>query len=163
MKRTDVDGAPSAHWTELITVARGYGYTGPALSPDAIRYLTEEGHTVEEKVVAEPNGKIDDTYTWCPQHPTVCYDSTRYDQCLSCEKQSKRRERFFALCRELGHDAHLAQARAKAHFGVASFNDLTIDQLDWLLDRLEQQKARRGGAQQSDSRDRENRDLRSAT
>lgn len=147
MKRTYVDGAPLRHWTELITVARGYGYTGRALSSDATRYLTEHGHTVEEKDVTEPNGKIDDTYAWCPQHPTVRYDYTRYDHCLYCEKRSKRRKRFFALCWELGHDSQVAKERAKAHFEVASFKDLTIDQLDWLIDRFEQQKARRGSAQ----------------
>ncbi len=163
MKRYYVDGAPLGHWTEIITVARGYGYTGRALSSDATRYLTEQGHTVEEKDVAEPKGKIDDTYAYCPHHPTVRYDYTRYDQCLYCEKQGKRRKRFCALCRELGHGAQLAKDRAKAHFAAASFNDLSIDQLDWLIDRLEQQQARRGSAQWPGSRDRENREPRSAT
>lgn len=155
MKRYYVDGAPLSHWTEIITVAKGYGYTGRALSSDATRFLTEHGHSVEEKDVAEPKGKIDDTYAWCPQHPTVRYDYTRYDHCLYCEKQQKRRKRFFALCRELGYSADVSKERAKAHFEVASFNDLTIDQLDWLLDRLEQQKARRGSAQPQGSRSRE--------
>lgn len=163
MKRYYVDGASLGHWTEIITVARGYGYTGQALSPDATRYLTEHGHTVEEKDIAEPKLKIDDTEAYCPNHPTVRYDYTKYDHCLSCEKQSTRRKRFFALCRELGYGAELSKERAKAHFEAASFNDLTIEQLDWLIDRLEQQKARRGSAQQHGSRDRENREPRSAT
>jgi hypothetical protein len=162
VKRTYVDGTPLGHWTEIITVAKGYGYTGRALSLDATRYLTEHGHTVEEKDIVEPKGKIDDTSAYCPNHPTVRYDYTKYDHCLYCEKQSKRRKRFFALSRELGHGAQLAKERAKAHFEVASFNDLTIDQLDWLIDQLEQQKVRRGSAQQQDSRDRDNREPRSA-
>ncbi len=163
MKHTYVDGAPLGHWTEIITVAKGYGYTGPAVSPGAIRYLTEHGHTVEEKEVAEPKTKINDIEAYCPHHPTVRYDYTRYDHCLYCEKQSKRRKRFFALSRELGYDTDFAKERAKAHFEVASFNDLTIDQLDWLIDRLEQQQARRGSAQQHGSRDRESREPRPAT
>jgi hypothetical protein len=146
-----------------FSTARGYGYTGQAVSADAIRYLTEHGHTVEEKDVTEPTDKIDETYAWCPQHPTVRYDDTRYDHCLYCEKQRKRRKRFFALCRELGYGADVAKGRAKAHFAVASFNDLTIDQLDWLIDRLEQQKARRGIAQQDGSHYREHREPGSAT
>lgn len=157
MKRTYVDGTPLGHWTEIITVARGYGYSGKALSTEATRYLTAHGHTVVEKDVAEPNGKIDDIYAYCPHHPTIRYDYTRYDHCLYCEKQRKRRKHFFALARALGHDPQLAKARAKAHFEVASFNDLSIDQLDWLIDRLEQQHARRRGAEQHGSRDRENR------
>ena len=163
VKRDYVDGAPLGHWTEIITVAKGYGYTGQALSSDATRYLTEHGHTVEEKDVAEPKFKIDDTEAYCPNHPTVRYDYTKYDHCLYCEKQGKRRKRFFALCRELGHDAQVAKERAKAHFEVASFNDLSIDQLDWLLDRLEQQQARRGDAQQPGSRDLEHREPGSVT
>jgi len=163
VKRYYADGAPLGHWTEIITVAKGYGYTGRALSADAIRYLTEHGHTVEEKDVAEPIGKIDDTYALCPNHPTVRYDYTRYDYCLSCEKQRTRRKRFFALCRELGYGADFAKERAKAHFAAASFNDLTIDHLDWLIDRLEQQQARRGSAHQHGSRDREHREPTSAT
>ena len=159
MKRYYVDGAALGHWTEIITVARGYGYTGQALSPDATRYLTEHGHTVEEKDVAEPKFKIDDTDAWCPQHPTVQYDSTRYDHCLYCEKRGKR---FFALCREFGCGADLAKEQAKAHIAVASFNDLTIDQLDWLIDRLEQ-KARRARAEQPGSHDHESRETRPAT
>ena len=148
MKRYYVDGAPLGHWTNIITVAKGYGYTGRALSSDATRYLIEHGHTVEEKDVAEPTCKIDDTEAYCPNHPTVRYDYTRYDHCLSCEKRSKRRKRFFALCREVGYGADVAKERAKAHFEVESFNDLSIDQLDWLIDQLEQQKARRERAQQ---------------
>ena len=160
MKRYYVDGAPLGHWTEIITVAKGYGYTGQALSPDAIRYLTEQGHTVEEKDVVEPKGKIDATYAWCPHHPTVRYDYTKYDHCLYCEKRSKRRKRFFALARELGYGGQLAKERAKAHFAAESFKDLSIEQLDWLIDRLEQQKARKEGAEQPGSRDRENRENR---
>jgi hypothetical protein len=133
VKRYSVDGAPLGHWTEIIAVARGYGYTGQAVSADATRYLTEQGHTVEEKDVADPKSKIDDTYAWCPNHPTVRYDYTKYDQCLSCEKRSKRRKRFFALCRELGYGADFVKDRAKAHFALASFNDATIEQLDWLI------------------------------
>ena len=163
MKRYYVDGAPLGHWTEIITVARGYGYTGQGLSPDAIRYLIEHGHTVEERDVAEPKGKIDDTYAYCPNHPTVRYDYTTYDHCLYCEKQRKRRKRFFALCRELGYGAQLAKERAKAHFEVESFNDLSIDQLDWLIDRLEQQKARRARGDQHGLRDGEHREPRPAT
>jgi len=160
VKRYYVDGAPLGHWTEIITVAKGYGYTGQALSPDAIRYLTEQGHTVEEKDVVEPKGKIDATYAWCPHHPTVRYDYTKYDHCLYCEKRSKRRKRFFALARELGYGGQLAKERAKAHFAAESFKDLSIEHLDWLIDRLEQQKARKEGAEQPGSRDRENRENR---
>ena len=61
-------------------------------------------------------------------------------------------------CRELGYGAEYSKERAKAHFAAASFNDLTIDQLDWLIDRLEQQQARRGSAQQQGSHDRDNRE-----
>lgn len=144
MKRTYGDGAPPGHWTKVINAANGYGYSGRALSSDATRYLTKHGHTVEEKDVAELSFKIDGTYAWCPQHPTVQYDYKRYDHCLHRENQGRRRKRFFALCWELGHGAQLAKEQAKAHFAAAWFNDLTIDQLDLLLDRLEQQQARRG-------------------
>lgn len=119
MKRSYVDGAPLGHWTEIINMAKGYGYMGPTLSSDATRYLIEHGHTVEEKEGAEPKSKIDETYAWCPQHPTVRYDYTRYDHCLYCEKQSKRRKRFFALCRELGYSAEVSKERAKTHFEAA--------------------------------------------
>lgn len=158
MKRYYVDDLPLSHWTEIISVAKAYGYTGKALSSDATRYLTEHGHTVVEKDVAEPKFKIDDIYAYCENHPAARYDYAKYDYCIYCEKHNQKRKRFFALCRELGHDAEVSKERAKAHFGAASFNDLSIDQLDWLIDRLEQQKARRGSVQQPNSHDRKNRE-----
>lgn len=142
MKRYYVDGLPLSHWTELISVAKAHGYTGTARSPDATRYLIEHGHAVVEKDVAAPKVKIDDTLAYCPNHPTTRYDYTKYDACFYCEKQTQKRKRFFALARENGHPAEVAKTRAKAHFEVASFNDLTIEQLDWLIDRLEQQRSR---------------------
>ena len=48
----------------------------------------------------------------------------------------KQKARFFALAYDLGDDAATVKQRAKQHFGVASFNDLTAAQLSDLIDRL---------------------------
>jgi hypothetical protein len=153
VKRYYVDGVPLKDWTDIVTVARRYGYHGDAssmsITADATTFLTEPGHIVEEKETVEPKRKIDETWAYCEQHPTTTYDYTHYDHCIQCERRLKRRKRFFALSRELGHGAQKAKDRAKAHFTLESFNDATIEQLDWLIDRLEQQKAKRSSEHQS--------------
>jgi hypothetical protein len=60
---------------------------------------------------------------------------------------------FFALAHDLGYDAALVKERAKRHFGLASFNDRTADQLSDLIDRLLAVKARRGQASAPDPPD----------
>jgi len=149
VKRYFVDGVRLQHWSELLTIAKGYGFTSTSsslsITSEAIAFLKDSGHTVEEKDVADPKLKIDETFAWCEDHPTTRYDYTKYEHCYYCEKRIQKRKRFFALSRENGLVAEVSKARAKAHFEVESFNDLTIDQLDWLINRLEQQRARKGG------------------
>jgi hypothetical protein len=48
---------------------------------------------------------------------------------------------FFALAHDLGYAAEVVKARAKEHFGLASFNDITSEQLSELIDRLLQLQA----------------------
>jgi hypothetical protein len=56
----------------------------------------------------------------------------------------KQKALFFALAHELGYDADVIKERAKRHFGLASFNDITTVQLGDLIDRLLAVQARRG-------------------
>jgi hypothetical protein len=55
----------------------------------------------------------------------------------------KQKALFFALAHDLGYDAATVKERAEQHFGVASFNDLTTQQLSELIDRLLALQARR--------------------
>ena len=55
----------------------------------------------------------------------------------------KQRARFFALAHDLGYEAATVKERAKQHFGVASFNDITTAQLRELIDRLQTLQAQR--------------------
>lgn len=48
----------------------------------------------------------------------------------------KQKAMFFALAHDLGYSAELVKARAKQHFGLASFNDITTEQLSELINRL---------------------------
>jgi hypothetical protein len=50
---------------------------------------------------------------------------------------------FFALAHQLGFPADLVKERAKQHFGLASFNDITTEQLRELIDRLVTLQAQR--------------------
>lgn len=52
-----------------------------------------------------------------------------------------RQKRFFALCRELGHDTEKAKERAKKRYGVEHFPDLNLNQVNELIGLLEGQKA----------------------
>lgn len=56
----------------------------------------------------------------------------------------KQKALFFALAHDLGYDAEMVKERAKQHFGLASFNDLTTQQLGELIDRLQAVQAHRG-------------------
>lgn len=55
----------------------------------------------------------------------------------------KQKARFFALAHELGYEAEVVKQRAKHHFGLASFNDITTAQLSDLIARLLAVQARR--------------------
>jgi hypothetical protein len=48
----------------------------------------------------------------------------------------KQKAMFFALAHDLGYKAEVVKDRAKQHFGLASFNDITTEQLSELIDRL---------------------------
>jgi hypothetical protein len=48
----------------------------------------------------------------------------------------KQKAMFFALAHQLGFPAELVKERAKRHFGLASFNDITPEQLSDLIERL---------------------------
>lgn len=56
----------------------------------------------------------------------------------------KQKALFFALAHDLGYQAEVVKKRAKQRFGVASFNDLTTEQLSELIDRLLELQVRRG-------------------
>jgi hypothetical protein len=56
----------------------------------------------------------------------------------------KQKALFFALAHDLGYDAPTVKQRAKQHFGLASFNDITTQQRSELIDRLLAVQARRG-------------------
>jgi hypothetical protein len=62
----------------------------------------------------------------------------------------KQKAKFFALAHELGFDAETIKERAKQRFALASFNDISPEQLSWLIERLldqqvKRQQATRGG------------------
>jgi hypothetical protein len=59
----------------------------------------------------------------------------------------KQKALFFALAHDLGYPAELVKERAKQHFELASFNDITTDQLSELIDRLLELQAKRGQEQ----------------
>ncbi len=56
----------------------------------------------------------------------------------------KQKALFFALAHELGYAADLVKERAKQHYGLTSFNDITTEQLRELIDRLLVVQAQRG-------------------
>jgi|GEM_PF-4434874 len=60
----------------------------------------------------------------------------------------KQKAMFFALAHQLGYPAELVKERAKSHFGLESFNDISAEQLRELIDRLvrlqEQRKEQAG-------------------
>lgn len=60
---------------------------------------------------------------------------------------AKQKALFFALAHNLGYDAEVVKDRAKQHFGLASFNDLTTAQLGELVDRLLELQTKRGREQ----------------
>lgn len=62
----------------------------------------------------------------------------------------KQKALFFALAHDLGYDAATVKQRAKQHFNLASFNDLSTDQLSELIDRLLALQARREQASAPD-------------
>jgi CMP-2-keto-3-deoxyoctulosonic acid synthetase len=49
---------------------------------------------------------------------------------------SKQKAMFFALAHDLGYPAEVVEERAKQHFGLASFTEITTEQLSELLDCL---------------------------
>lgn len=58
----------------------------------------------------------------------------------------KQKAMFFALAHQLGYDAETVKERAKARYGLESFNDITTEQLSWLIDRLLEQQTKRSTA-----------------
>lgn len=63
----------------------------------------------------------------------------------------KQKSMFFALAHQLGFSAELVKDRAKQHFDLASFNDITTEQLRELIDRLVALQAQRGDQHVADS------------
>lgn len=49
---------------------------------------------------------------------------------------AKQKALFFALAHDLGYAAEVVKERAKQHYGLASFNDISTEQLGALIDRL---------------------------
>jgi hypothetical protein len=100
-----------------------------------------------------PSFVIDDTYAYCPNHPTTKFNYRLYPNCHHCKRKADmskphtelQKKKFFALAHELGYSADLVKERAKAHFKLKSFNDATSEQLNWLIEKLLEQQARRGG------------------
>lgn len=64
------------------------------------------------------------------------------------QASSKQKALFFALAHDLGYEAEPVKVRAKQHFSLASFNDITSEQLSELIDRLLELQAIRGQKQQ---------------
>lgn len=48
----------------------------------------------------------------------------------------QQRKMFFALCKELNHDAERATQRVKAKYGLQSFKDVETKQLSEVIDAL---------------------------
>ena len=48
----------------------------------------------------------------------------------------QQRKMFFGLCWDLGFDPEEAKRRAKKHFNLVSFKDITKNQLSELIDKL---------------------------
>lgn len=55
----------------------------------------------------------------------------------------KQKAMFFALTHDLGYAAEVVKERAKQHFELSSFNDITTEQLSELIDRLLELQAKR--------------------
>lgn len=70
------------------------------------------------------------------------------------QASAKQRALFFALAHDLGYDATTVKERAKQRFGLASFNDLTAEQLSDLIARLQAVQVRRGQESPTDPADR---------
>ncbi len=49
-------------------------------------------------------------------------------------QQQKRM--FFALSHQLGYDPKRVKERAKEHFNLKSLNDATVEQMNYLIDKL---------------------------
>ena len=64
----------------------------------------------------------------------------------------KQKAMFFALAHNLGYPAGLVKERAKQRYGLASFNDMTTEQLGALIDRLVERQGKRaqGSAEETD-------------
>lgn len=63
---------------------------------------------------------------------------------MMTQATAKQKALFFALAHELGYAAELVKERAKQRFGLASFNDITTEQLSELIERLMVLQAQRG-------------------
>jgi hypothetical protein len=63
----------------------------------------------------------------------------------------KQKALFFALAHDLGYPPEIVKARAKQHFGLASFNDLSSEQIGELIDRLLQVQTTRAQEQTIES------------
>jgi hypothetical protein len=62
---------------------------------------------------------------------------------------AKQKALFFALAHDLGYVAEVVKERAKQHFGLVSFNDISTEQLGELIDRLLQVQATRAQQQRA--------------
>lgn len=63
---------------------------------------------------------------------------------MNHQASQKQKAMFFALAHKLGYEAEFIKERAKQHFGLESFNDITSEQLSELINRLKEVEERRG-------------------
>lgn len=59
---------------------------------------------------------------------------------VDMDSLTRKQRRFFALSHELGYEAMTVKERAKKYFKVEHFNQLTEEQLDELIGKLEAKK-----------------------
>lgn len=96
---------------------------------------------------------IDDTYAYCEKHPTTKFNYRLYPNCHHCKRNEgmskphteQQKKMFFSLAHQLGYSAATVKERAKRRFNLMSFNDATSEQLNWLIDKLLEQQAKKGG------------------
>jgi hypothetical protein len=51
-----------------------------------------------------------------------------------------QQRKFFVLCAELNFNPQQVKERAKKHYGVSCFNELSIEQMNWLIERLQEKQ-----------------------
>lgn len=80
------------------------------------------------------------------RRPLLCAESVwrAHEGRAMTQASPKQKALFFALAHELGYEGEVVKERAKQHFDLASFNDITTQQLSELIDRLQTVQSQRG-------------------